>query len=299
MLEDRRYARESVYRDRQPLSVQLMIALTAIYALQAIDQVYIRSNAEAWLALSIPGLRRGFVWQLVTFQFLHGGLLHLAGNLIGLWFFGRWVEEVLGRKRFALVYFGGGVLGGLLQAILMALFPRHFGQMLFGASAGVYALLAVFARLESGAEIRLYFVLPISAKAMLWILGGISLFFTLVPADLSVAHAAHLGGLAAGIGFVHLGWHHDYVPLPWEGWLLAWRQKRRQNFSKPPQTPSRRPRERDTKTSAGSPPETLSADFISREVDPILDKISAHGIHSLTDRERTILEAARGRMSRR
>lgn len=297
MLADRRYPGEVGFRDRQPLVVQLMIVLTVVFALQAINEVYLKTPAELWLGLTPVGLAKGFLWQLFTFQFLHFGLLHLVFNLLGLWFFGRWTEEVLGRSRFALVYFGGGAIGGLLQGILMMLFPAHFGSILFGASAGCYALLAVFACLESQAEVRLYFVLPINAKVLLWILGGISLFFTLVPADRGVAHAAHLGGLLAGVGFVRLGWHHDYVRLPWQQWLDRWRERRQRRLKPARSAPAARARRHDAaETAAG---DALSVDFISREVDPILDKISAHGIHSLTDRERKILEAARGRMSRR
>ena len=52
-------------------------------------------------------------------------------------------------------------------------------------------------------------------------------------------------------------------------------------------------------TKSSKPPELTEEEFISREVDPILEKISAHGIHSLTEKERKILESARSRLSHR
>jgi hypothetical protein len=124
---------------------------------------------------------------------------------------------------------------------------------------------------------------------------GIALFFTLVPARDGIAHAAHLGGLLAGIGFVQLKWHHTYVPLPWMEW---WQNRRlRIRIARPPEPATPRPSsrfqaERVVNASPGK-------DFMASEVDPILDKISAHGIHSLTAEERAILEKAQKQMAKR
>lgn len=280
-----------------PLSttVILMIVLVAVYALQCINVVYLRTPAEEWLALTTGGLKHGFVWQLITFQFLHGGLLHLGFNLLGLWFFGRFVENVVGR-RFLLAYLGCGIAGGLLQGILMVAFPIHYGGMLYGASAGVAGMFAIFARLESHSEVRLNFILPVRAGTLLWVFTGIAAFFTLVPTHDRVAHAAHLGGILAGLAFVRLGWHRDFQPLPWDG---AWKRFQ-QSFHRPPPTTriARHPAMRSM-ARGGVPREELDPDFISKDVDPILDKISAQGIQSLNERERKILEAARARMAKR
>jgi membrane associated rhomboid family serine protease len=271
-----------------------MGVLVVVFALQCINAVYLQTPAELWLALTTEGLKHGFVWQLVTFQFLHGGLLHLGGNLLGLWFFGRFVEHVVGR-RFLLAYLGCGVAGGLLQGILMIVFPAHYGGMLYGASAGVSGMFAIFARLESHSEVRLNFILPIRAGTLLWVYTGIAAFFTLVPSHDRVAHAAHLGGILAGLAFVRLGWHRDFQPLPWDG---AWKRLQQGFHRPPPSRPTRRPAMRSI-ASGGVPREDLDTDFISKDVDPILDKISAHGIQSLSERERRILEAARARMAKR
>src|SRR6185295_8248520 len=119
------------------------------------------------------------------------------------------------------------------------------------------------------------------------------------PTD-HVAHPAHLGGLLAGAAWVKLGWHRDYVQIPGEGLLSRW-------FSWRPfqNRPRKRPliKAGSFKTSGWSvskpePVEVPEKEFISREVDPILDKISAHGIQSLTDQERKILEAAQKKMAK-
>lgn len=279
-----------------------MAALGAVFILQQINDVYLRLPIYDWLALSPDGLAHGRIWQLLTYQFLHGGaglgLFHIACNLIGLWFFGRYVEQRLGRKTFWGVYLAGGTAGGLLQAALGWVFPAHFGNAVVGASAGVCALLAVFALLETEAFILVFFVLPMRAVTLFYVMLGVEFFFTVVPSDRGIAHPAHLAGLLCGWVFVR----------KWQGLRRAWTSR----------TAFRRvPGRRKAAVFRGSPPETGAgeirlrrtedarmenlppAEFISREVDPILDKISAHGIHSLTERERQILEKARRKMGGR
>ena len=312
MLENRDYMRNepssgSPLRFHWSASVILMIVLVVTFALQRINDVYGKPGIEDFLALTPAALERGYVWQLLTFQFLHNGLWHLIGNLMGLWFFGRLVENILGTKRFLVAYFACGVVGGLLQSALMVLFSDHFGAIVLGASAGVMGIFAIFARLESDSEIRLNFILPIRAGILLWIIAGISLFFTLVPSprDGATAHAAHLGGILAGLAWVKLGWHRDFVVLPWEnllGRLRSWRpfQSRSRKPDKPelirtPATRGRPWRSAGVKAQTDLAPE----EFISREVDPILDKISAQGIQSLTEQERKTLADAQKKMAKR
>ncbi len=309
MLENRDYMRNdpsagNPLRFRWSACVVIMIGLILTFAGQCVNDVYGRPGIEYALALAPAALARGQVWQLLTFQFLHNGLWHLIGNLMGLWFFGRWVENILGPKRFLVAYFGCGIAGGLLQSALMALFPNHFGDYVFGASAGVMGIFAIFARLESDSEIRLNFILPIRAGVLLWVTAGISLFFTLVPTARggATAHAAHLGGLLAGLAWVQLGWHRDFVVLPWEnlrGRLRAWRpfqaRQRKQELVRAASPRGQPWRNAGLKTEPDLAPE----EFISREVDPILDKISAQGIQSLTEREHKILADAQKKMAKR
>jgi membrane associated rhomboid family serine protease len=229
-------------------------------------------------------LSKGYVWQLLTFQFLHFNLWHLAGNLITLWFFGRFVEDVLGTRRFLIAYFGAGVIGGVLQCALMLLFPQHFPPFAYGASAGIAGIFAIFCRLQSNSEIRWNFILPIRADVILWITAAVSLFFTLVPTprEWGIAHAAHLGGILVGVLWVKLGWHHHYVQLPWKKIFRRSESQNHRNVESPKRLD-----------------DSSTDEFLQNEVDPILEKISKRGIQSLTAREREILEKARTKMSRR
>jgi len=304
-LADRQYMKDRGGRGSLAVSTLLMIGLVVVFALQCINDVYIESFVESYLALTPFALSRGWLWQLLTFQVLHVDLLHILCNLLGLWFFGQFVESVVGPRRLLLAFFGCGLVGGLLQVVLMSLFPHHFAPVVFGASAGTGALFAIFARLESESEVRWNFLIPIRAQTLLWVSMAISLFFTLVPSGRGgmVAHAAHLGGMLAGIAFVRLGWHQDFRPLPW---VDAWQRVRAVLQTSAARNAPKRPLAKVTANRAGQwlrpapeEQELPPGEFISREVDPILDKISQHGIHSLTDREKKILEKARERMAKR
>jgi membrane associated rhomboid family serine protease len=295
MLEDRSYMREPSFRGAWPLAIILMVVNVAVFALQQIAAVYLGFTPREcgyYFALSTEGLARGYLWQLLTFQFLHSGLWHLALNLIGIYFFGRFVEDRLGKSGFLKVYFLSGFLGGIFQVALAWIFPLHFPGSVVGASAGVFGLLAAFALLEPGGIILLFFVLPVRAKYLLWVAAGLALFYVVVPARDGVAHAAHLGGILGGV--LYLRWRTLLEALqPARGFSRS-RLRPRELMRVPAE---KRPAWLRGKSDGGD--QLSTTDFISREVDPILDKISAHGIHSLTEREREILERARTKMERR
>jgi membrane associated rhomboid family serine protease len=283
--------RSNPHRALWSATVILTVSLVICFIVQqAFEQT---RNGPRWIAdylsLSPDGLKQKFVWQLITFQFLHANFLHLFGNLIGLFFFGRIVEARLGTKEFLRTYFLSGLVGGALQVALQWKFAHYFGSSVIGASGGVLGLIAAFALMEPEASVFYSFILPLKAKHLLWIEFGVALFFTLVPATSPTANAAHLGGILAAVAYMR--WDFRRPPIAWNP--LRGRQRKRQLVQAAAQV-TRRRSARD-KAAAELPPE----EFISREVDPILDKISAHGIHSLTPREKQILEAARAKMGKR
>jgi membrane associated rhomboid family serine protease len=299
--------RDGNYRAPMSLTAKLTIVMVVLFALQSINQVYFKQprlleGPDSWLALTRHGLTHGWVWQLITYQFLHGGFMHLLFNALTFWWVGHFCEQVLGRSRMLIALLGAGVVGGLLQGALMLLFREPFAGSVVGASAGVSGLFAIFCLLNRHQEIRFNFILPVPAMVLLYAYVGISLFFTLVPTkgEAGVAHAAHLGGLLAGIAWVKLGWHQDYIRLPWESWMEAWRERRsRRAVRLPRPTPAMASAISRSAAAAKEARTTGPTEFISKEVDPILDKIAAHGIHSLTDDEKRTLERARTRIEKR
>jgi membrane associated rhomboid family serine protease len=289
------------YRPAWSMTTMLLITIFACFVLQSVaNGFWGMDRVDSWFALSTDGLKHWRVYQLFTFQFMHGGWMHLLGNMIGLYFFGRAMEETLGRWGLLKLYLLSGTIGGLLQITLTFVFPGYFFGGVVGASAGVFGLIAAFATRAPDQPITLlvFFVLPITFKAKVFLLAEafISLVGLLGPLvhfyDLTgnIAHAAHLGGMLTGIFYIRwLG----RTPRPFEFWRPFARRT-------PPKRELVNAAPRRAWRGARTPVEDLPpAEFISREVDPILEKISAQGIHSLTERERQVLESARNKMAKR
>jgi membrane associated rhomboid family serine protease len=312
-LADRHYMRQNFGGLHWSATVLLIITLVVTFFLQ---KFVLDPNVTArYAVLSLDGIKRGFVWQFVTFQFVHGGWIHLLLNCLVIYMFGREMEWLLGKARFLTLYFSSGAIGGLLQTMCGWIWPAHLGGGVVGASAGAFGLLAAFAMRDPERQLTmlLYFIIPIRMRArtlllLSGIIAGLGMALPVLFAVLGkpfetdgIAHAAHLGGLLVGMAWIRLGWHHDYVRLPWEAALDRWRHRRPSKSRRPKGEPFGGPA---GKALSRSIPKAETTDlpaeeFISREVDPILDKISAQGIQSLTERERRILDAARNRMAKR
>jgi len=298
MLEDRDYMRQPAYRDRPampPLSftIVLLIVCVIVFLIECAACGYPPQFApDNYFALSVGGLRHGYVWQLLTYQFMHAGVLHILLNGWVIFVFGRVIEETLGWKKFLTLYLSSGVFGGICQVLAALLWPNLFGGPVVGASAGAFGLVAAFAVLfpERELTLLLVFIMPIRLTAkMLLILSAVLAGLGLAFPISNIANAAHPGGMLTGLVFIRL-----FIQGSWGQWRFPARRA----------APRQLVNVRAAKSglwgpSAGKPDEDQSTDqFLQSEVDPILDKISAHGIQSLTERERKILETARARMTK-
>jgi len=294
--------RRPTFGPQRSATVVLVITVIVAFVVQQVLQKTSSFQIDKYLALSLSGLKQGYVWQLLSFQFLHAGWLHLAGNCITIFLLGRPVEEALGRKSFLTLYFTSGIIGGLCQTLAGILanavglhdHALYFSGPVVGASAGAFGLTAAFALLFPDQVLLLFMVIPVPAKYLLWLSIVIAGWGVAVPwkslLGEHVADAAHLGGILAGVIFVKYAVH----------WHFQWPQANRR--ARPPirrlvKVHSQKPGWGRDKAIVEEdlPPE----EFLSKEVDPILDKISAQGIQSLTDRERRILEKARSKMRKR
>jgi membrane associated rhomboid family serine protease len=276
------------------MTMALLVVNVVAFIVQTAVERFSNIPIYDWFALSVGGLRHGFAWQLLTYQLMHGGWLHLLLNCWAIYVFGREVEETLGRNIFLTLYFTSGVIGGLFQALAGVLLDGRFAAPVVGASAGAFGLVAAFAVLypERPLMLLLFFIIPVSMRAKFLLLFSalLTVFGIVFPMD-NIAHAAHLGGMLTGIVFVRyaLHWHWQWPRL---------RQTRPQPLRplvKAPFRSSAQWGQSSARVDEDLPPE----EFLSKAVDPILDKISAHGIQSLTERERRILETAREKMAGR
>lgn len=253
--------------------------------------------ADSYFALSVEGLEHGYVWQLLTYQFMHAGVLHILLNGWVIYVFGQALEQTLGGKKFLTLFLAGGVVGGLCQALAALLWPGYFGGPVVGASAGAFGLVAAYAVLfpERELTLLLFFIIPLRLTARMLlvfsaVLAVLGLAWGVMFQGNHIAHAAHLGGMLTGVIFIRLF-------VQGRGW--QWRFPARR--AAPRELVNvRAARSGAWRPSAGKLDEEQSADeFVKSEVDPILDKISAHGIQSLTAHEREILEKARAKITKR
>lgn len=213
-----------------------------------------------------------WIWQPITYLFLHGNLWHLFFNLFALWMFGMPVEAQWGERDFLKYYFLCG-LGA--AAAHLALAPQS-GIPVIGASGSVYGLLVAFAMLYPDAVVYLYFLIPIKAAHMALLFGAIEFFAGATGSTPGVARFAHLGGMLTGYLYIRWWWVAK-IQLK-----ALWRRASR---AEPEDEPAPRPIPRRAAKPKAAP---APADDMA-EVDRILDKILSDGLESLTDEERGIM----------
>ncbi len=230
---------------------------------------------------------RFYVWQVVTATFLHGGVLHLLLNMLPLTIFGfgPGLERHIGTRRFYCVYFLCGIGGNALF-----LLANIKGTMpVVGASGAVCGVLAAYAMAFPERWVFLLFPpMPVKVKWLVLVFFVLEVVSEIGHGRGNIAHSAHVGGFVFGWAYMKIVYKLS-LPFAWTE-RLKWRV--RSWFAS-----VRRPRLR-SKSSARKYRPIDDGSFLDEEVDPILEKISKQGIHSLTMRERRILRRARQRMGK-
>lgn len=213
----------------------------------------------------IPAMIPMRPWTLVTYMFLHGGLGHIAFNMLALYFFGSRVEARIGSRHFIALYLVSGIAGALLSLAFTPFVP------IIGASGAIFGVSYAFAYFWPRDRIYIWGVLPVEARWLVVFYVAMDLFGGFTGSRSGVAHFAHLGGVAGG-------------------WFYLWWMSRRA-------TAGRRAWQARVTAPAGTV-DTRRVDTIdvSRihpvnrdEVNRILDKIRVSGMESLTNEERTFL----------
>ncbi len=146
--------------------------------------------------------RRLFLWQPVTYMFLHAGMLHILFNMLALWMFGVELERLWGRTFFLKYYFVTGI-GAAVTTLLLAWLPGEVGAAMWasvtvGASGAIYGLLLAYALYFPDRPIYMWMLFPIPAKYFVMIMGAIAFLSSVGGNQGGVANSAHLGGLAFG-----------------------------------------------------------------------------------------------------
>jgi membrane associated rhomboid family serine protease len=228
--------------------------------------VFFLQNTMEWVTAAmifVPRLILVRPWTIITYMFLHAGVMHLAFNMLGLFFFGPRVEERLGSKSFLYLYVLSGVSGALLSLIMGP------SAAVLGASAAVFGVMLAFAWFWPDMPIHIWGIIPIPARMLVIITTVLSLWSGLGGVRSNVAHFAHLGGYAGAFLY------------------LKWLDRKRQGFRK---RATAAPPVRELRFTKRPEVDLLKVHEVNRdEVNRILDKISAHGMSALTAQERQFL----------
>ena len=187
-----------------PVTTALILANVAIYLLQSVAPGMELAFALWPLDASrMSGGQVGFaVWQLVTYGFLHGGVVHLAFNMFALYMFGGAMELVVGPRRYLAYYFVCVIAAAIAQLLVTAMLGGLYPTV--GASGGVFGLLLAYAVYFPHNKVMLLFPpIPIPSRVFVVIYAVIELVLGVTGSQAGVAHFAHLGGLVGGAAMLY------------------------------------------------------------------------------------------------
>jgi membrane associated rhomboid family serine protease len=288
-----RYSSSSYYRPSlfggfryfPPVIKTLLLTNVGIYFMANFIALFrYRGSAVAGIIeqiLYLYPIGEGFrPWQLVTYMFMHGGLMHLLFNMFALWMFGMELENSWGSKKFLVYYLICGIGAGLSNLFVTPFFTTAAPTV--GASGAIYGVLIAFGMLFPDRPILIYFLIPIRARYFVLIYIGLEVYAGVTGSGDGIAHFAHLGGAAVGYTYLLI----DQKRMPFASLINGAREKLYSTQRK------ERPDDRFSRTSISNATyHDIDDDtrITQQKIDDILDKISRSGYPSLTEEEKRIL----------
>lgn len=252
-----------------PWVKRLLIANVVVFLITMVNQDFFFQ----WFAFA-PSQLLTRPWGAVTYMFLHGDLMHLLVNMLVLFFFGPPLEARWGSTEFIKFYLICG-FGGVALSFIFA------SAWIVGASAAIYGLMLAFAMHWPEAPIYIWGIFPVKAKWLVAVLFGVSLMSAFGGDGGNIAHFAHLGGIISGFLYLKSDWR------PGEGKRGRRSGTRVRRMAIVPREDSK---EEASRGERPAPELTTREESMLDEVDRILDKISAEGMASLTNEERSVLD---------
>jgi membrane associated rhomboid family serine protease len=226
---------------------------------------------QTWLGLDAESIRAGHYWTFLSYSLLHVDPFHLLANALLLYFAGKEVEPIIGARHFVILYLLGTVIGGVAHVFAMP------AVQLLGTTPAVAAVVVAFTTIlpELDVTVNLFFVLPVRlrAKYLAVALLAVAAILWTVPTLPEIGPAAMIAASAVAWLYVkQLGFGN---PLALQRYIFNRRQ-------------------RAARLERMSPEQ-----FISNEIDPILDKIAREGMRSLSRAERKMLAQGRDKIARK
>tara|TARA_Y100001936_G_scaffold229765_1_gene252228 strand:- start:248 stop:1093 length:846 start_codon:yes stop_codon:yes gene_type:complete len=214
------------------------------------------------------------LWQPFTYMFLHApfyssvGISHILLNMLGLWVFGRELEQAWGKTHFLKYYFITGVGSGLITY----LFQMGSDNPVIGASGAVYGVLLAYGVSYPNRMLYIWGIIPVKSMWLVIIMGSIAFFGVLGNAD-GISHVTHISGMVIGYFLLKKRWR-------WKDVLFAIRKKTIE-FQ------VQRHEEKDIKVN-----------MLQKDIDMILEKIQKLGFNELSDEEKSKLYEASKKLSK-
>ncbi len=185
-----------------PVVKVLLISCLVTFIIQQTADRFLGGNLTGILGL-VPYafVVQHHFWQLFTYLFLHGDVMHLLLNMLMLAFVGGEIESIWGRWRFIRYYLICGASAGCLYLILQVFLWQGEGLQvpMVGASGAIYGLLMAYGLLFGERMLLFMMLFPMKAKHFVWVLMGVEFMSSLFSGRNGLSSAAHLGGMIAGL----------------------------------------------------------------------------------------------------
>jgi len=251
----------------------IVLVNVAVYILQSLsgkEDVFFR------LFGLVPSsfLSELMIWQPFTYMFFHApfyssvGISHILLNMLGLWVFGRELEQAWGKNNFLKYYFVTGIGSGLVTF----LFQINSDSPVIGASGAVYGVLLAYGLSYPNRMLYIWGIIPVKSLWLVIIMGTIAFFGLLGNAD-GISHITHISGMVIGYFMLNKKWR-------WRELLFKIRKK----------TIEFQVQRHEEKVAKNI--------MLKKDIDLILDKIQKEGFSSLTSKEKNKLYESSKDMSK-
>lgn len=266
----------------------LNVGAFVLVSLVSIILMLFKIPAVAWVNyLELPADFGRFIfqpWSIITYMFMHAGLLHILFNMLWLYWFGRLFLQFFSSRHLRGLYVFGGIVGGIFYMLAYNIFPYFetlvSNSYLLGASASVLAIVLATAEREPNYPVQFMFIGTVRLKYVAVFMIVLDLLF--MTSGNAGGHIAHLGGALAGWWFAS-GLRQGYDVTAWINAIVDFFSGNRTGRSrKPKMKVYYSDKQKDYEFNARKKER-------SDEIDRILDKLRQSGYASLTDEEKKSL----------